>query len=69
MKKKKWVGIGKGKNKYLAVARAQRVSLNVRIDDEKFKQIENLRLNGTTRNRSDLVNELLSIGLNKLEKW
>lgn len=47
----------------------RRISINVRIDPEKFAMMEQRRITGyahaqTTRNRSDIVNELIGLGLN-----
>jgi hypothetical protein len=48
-----------------------RVSLNVRIDSSKFAVLEQLRTTGfglakTSRNRSDVYNEVLGYGLQTL---
>jgi len=45
-----------------------RISINLRIDPPKHLQLERLRLTGfgfaeTTRNRSDVYNEVLGLGL------
>lgn len=47
----------------------RRISINVRIDPLKFAMMEQRRITGyahaqTTRNRSDIVNELIGLGLN-----
>jgi hypothetical protein len=49
----------------------QRVSLNLRIDPDKFSMLENRRIVGfgiskTERNRSDVYNEALGFGLQVL---
>ena len=50
------------------VRRDGRVSINVRIDGDKFAIIEKKRITGfgmakTERNRSDVCNELLGLGI------
>jgi hypothetical protein len=49
----------------------KRISINVRLDPQKYAALENLRETGfamaqTKRNRSDVANEVIGYGLNLL---